>query len=453
MKKIVLFVMMAACSVIACQKEQNKEQILTPEEEPIKEVVLTSISASAGEVQTKTSVDGLQVKWSKDDVIGVADNENTIVPFQLQGDGNVVSGSFDGDLGGKTLGTYAVYPKTTNSAVADHTASVDYLTTWAYGKSEVPMYGVNDGTGSYTFHNIGGAIQVSYSNIPTTSKAKFFRITETHTGGGEMYITGTVNLSTLNSTPTISLSSLDGQVINVTGIAKDAKSVTLIIPVPAQDGYNFKIELYENDATSPIPGSLKTATNKNVTAGKILRFPNIALPIFLETFGEAGDNTPTYASYTGYSAIAPLFTTEGTVNSHYSGDGKIGKSTYAEANLSNGYTGASGLSGCYHSGVKNTTKTILTISNINIAGYENLSLSFGALGGSASHTVSVTYKIDDGSETTLISSGAITNASWTLLSQSIPSTGNSLTLNFKHTPSKAWLIRMDDIKVTGTPIP
>ena len=171
--------------------------------------------------------------------------------------------------------------------------------------------------------------------------------------------------------------------------------------------------------------------------------------IYVENFGSTATATA-YSSYSGYSATAGMFSTSGTVNSHYSGSGTIGKNNYAAANLSNGYTGASGLSGCYHAGTANTEATIIQISNINIEGYESLSLSFGALGGSTTHKVNVSYIIDNGSETSLISNGAITNASWTLLSEDITGTGKSLTLIFKHKPTKAWTIRMDDIKVTGT---
>ena len=170
--------------------------------------------------------------------------------------------------------------------------------------------------------------------------------------------------------------------------------------------------------------------------------------LFLETFGSTTSNTA-LTSYTGYSATAAMFTTSGNINTHYSGNGSVGKNNLADANLSNGYTDASGLSGCYHTGTANTKKTIIQISNINIEGYESLSLSFGALGGSASHNIDVSYIIDSGSETSLISNGSITNANWTLLTQSIAATGKSLTLIFSHTPSKAWMIRMDDIKVTG----
>ena len=171
--------------------------------------------------------------------------------------------------------------------------------------------------------------------------------------------------------------------------------------------------------------------------------------IFLESFGSTS-STPSYSSYSGYTATASMFTGTGAVSSHYSGDGKIGKNNLSGDSLSNGYVGASGLSGCYHTGTANTPATILSISGIDISGCTDLALSFGALGASSSHKIDVSYRIDNGSETALITNGSLSNASWTLLSASIPNTGNSLTLIFKHTPTKAWVIRMDDVKVIGT---
>lgn len=171
--------------------------------------------------------------------------------------------------------------------------------------------------------------------------------------------------------------------------------------------------------------------------------------VYLETFGSTSSNTA-FTSYTGYSATTSMFSTSGEVKSHYSGEGKVGKNNLSSPSLSDGYTGASGLSGCYHTGVKDTEKTIIQISDIDINGYTDLSLSFGALGGTNTHKVNVSYIIDGGSEKSLISDGTLKSGSWTLLSEDIPETGSSLTLIFKHTPGNTWTIRLDDIKVVGT---
>ena len=171
-----------------------------------------------------------------------------------------------------------------------------------------------------------------------------------------------------------------------------------------------------------------------------------AQPLFLETFGST-TSTPAYNDYSGFTATNDMFT-QGTVKENYSGDGKVGRSTYKPGNLSSGYDGASGESGCYHQGKANEQATIIKISNIKIKDYSNLKLSFGAFGGSNKHNVDVSYIIDNGTEQKL-SSKKLIYSKWTLCSYDIPSTGNSLTLVITHKPTSGWLIRLDDIKVTG----
>ena len=171
-----------------------------------------------------------------------------------------------------------------------------------------------------------------------------------------------------------------------------------------------------------------------------------AQTLFLETFGST-TSTPAYNDYSGFTATNDMFT-QGTVKENYSGDGKVGRSNYAAQNLSSGYDGASGESGCYHEGKANQQATIIKISNIKIKDYSNLKLSFGAYGSSKKHNVDVSYIIDNGTEQKL-SSKKLINSKWTLCSYDIPSTGNSLTLVITHKPTSNWTIRLDDIKVTG----
>lgn len=173
-----------------------------------------------------------------------------------------------------------------------------------------------------------------------------------------------------------------------------------------------------------------------------------AQTVFLETFGSTA-STSSYDQYDGFTATTDMFTNN-LVRDNYSGDGKVGKNSYNDSKLiSSGYADASGYSGCYQGGVKNTKKIIIKISNININDYKNLKLSFGALGGFNSHKVDVSYIIDDGTEKTL-SSTTLNSSKWTLCSYDIPETGSNLTLIFSHTPTKGWTIRLDDIKITGT---
>lgn len=170
-----------------------------------------------------------------------------------------------------------------------------------------------------------------------------------------------------------------------------------------------------------------------------------ASTLFLEKFGSTTVNTA-LSSYSGYTATSEMFTT-GTAATNYSSDGKIGKNSTNPSS----YDGASGLSAVYQAGTANTTNTVFKVTNIQIENYDDLNLYFGCWFGNEGHTVDVSYIIDNGTETSLtLDTYKVTAASqWLYLSGKIPSTGKSLTLIFRHTPTKGWTMRLDDIKVTG----
>ena len=267
MKKIQLFsaafILLAAS---ACEKEQQEVQ------NPISGE-LTTITAVAQESETKAYVDGLQVKWSAGDVLAVADEDDAAIAFPLVGGENTATATFNGDLSGKALGDYAVYPKGANANFSGSTVYTDYLTGWDYGKAEIPMYGINDGTGKYSFYNIGGALKVTYSNVPT--EAKKFVLTETHTGGDVKYITGAVEVDDLDSTPSVELGYLDGQSVTVNNVTSG--DLALVIPIPTGTGYNFNVKLIDADSKT-IPGSEKNASNVQIKENKLKSFPEIAIP-------------------------------------------------------------------------------------------------------------------------------------------------------------------------------
>ena len=175
-----------------------------------------------------------------------------------------------------------------------------------------------------------------------------------------------------------------------------------------------------------------------------------ATTIFSETFGDNGSSNTAYSSCTCFSASSSMFTT-GTAASNYSGDGKVGKNN---VNASTGYSGASGNSAVWRQAATGSnTVNFLVMDNINIAGYSNLSLSFGAFmtnGASSSNKIVVKYKIDNGTEQTMTVSGfPSSTSSWSLASGSISGTGNKLKLTFQHQTTGGYTYRLDDIKVTG----
>lgn len=171
--------------------------------------------------------------------------------------------------------------------------------------------------------------------------------------------------------------------------------------------------------------------------------------IYSETFGDNGNSNTVFGSYSGYSATTAMFVGSGTVASHYSGNGKVGKNSVSPSDT---YSGASGLSAAWFTGSKDATTDVLIISGINISGYESLNLSFGmnmTNGASNTNTTTVSYKIDSGEYQTL-SYAHPTSFGWGLKSGSISGTGTSLTIKFTMATTGGFTTRYDDIKVTGT---
>lgn len=261
MKKYFAMIALATLTLVACEKMEESKDLSND---------VTTISAAAGAGQTKTAVDGFDVKWSAGDVLAVADEDDTIVEFTLTSGAGEQDATFEGTLGGKALGDYAVYPFS-NAAVAGTAVIAEYLDTWAYGKTEVPMWGANDGSGAYAFTNIGGAILVTYSNVPATTNDKYFVLTSSEN------ITGPVTVSGLDSTPSVDVTAMTGTTVTVTGIPGDATSVSVIVPVPAGTGYNFAVELREATTDAVVPGTTKTASDRTITANQITKFPDIDL--------------------------------------------------------------------------------------------------------------------------------------------------------------------------------
>lgn len=386
-KNLAIIAALAALTMVSCQME-----LVDVVNEPEQEVVLTEIGATAQEIDTKAYVDGLQIKWNSGDRVAVANEDDEVVSFTLSSGENTASAVFSADLGGKALGNYAVYPDSPSAMFVGNDAAVDYLDNWEYGKSEVPMYGIKGASDVYTFHIIGGAVQVSYSNIPATTNNKKIVLTETHTGGAAKCITGPVFLYGLDSTPTIDYDSLNGQEVTITDIPKNTTNVTLVIPVPEGSGYDFMVELYEEGASDPIAGSVKSATNKTVTAGKILRFPNISLPqmLFHETFGNNTGSARAWSdSYSVKSGVSSVYS---GITAYTVSNAKQGKNT----------------TGSTQSGLNQSTQgtdAYIIIGPLNVASATDLVLTYQWKAASikGTYTTSLSYATSSGGVYTNVS--------------------------------------------------
>ena len=293
MKKYFAIIALASLTLVACEKVQEFFDDSND---------VTTIYAIAGADRTKTTVSGLNVYWSDGDVVAVANEDGNMVEFELKSGAGSAEASFEGSLGGKALGTYAVYPSTANSAVAGNSVTVDYLTTWAYGKTELPMWGKR--VSEYSFYNVGGAVLVTYSNVPTTTNGKYFVFTSNKN------ITGTVTVSNLDSTPSVSTPN-GGKTVTITDIPRDATSVSVIVPVPAGTEYYITAQLKEETTNTVVPGTLKAANDREFTRNKITKFDDVDLtPVISVSSANPMAVVSTASSQTITYAIANVAATE-----------------------------------------------------------------------------------------------------------------------------------------------
>lgn len=262
MKKLFTFATLAMVAIVACNKEINApEENVVPEdniiqtEEPKGDVTIIAQAPA----ETKTMVDGLDVKWASGDHIAVLDEDGGIHDFSLDSGEGTTSGTFSGTLGGKNSLGYAIYPYSANADFDGSNITVDYPTTYTYDAVTVPMIGeegTGENVGKYAFSHIGGAFKIQYTNVPAGATKFVFTSTTD--------ITGTVMYDLTDAI----VASNAGKEVTVTGLPSSS-TLTFIIPVPV-GSYSFSVKLLDSsDAT--IVGSQKTVSSaKSVAKGHLV---------------------------------------------------------------------------------------------------------------------------------------------------------------------------------------
>lgn len=250
MKKIYTLAALAMVAIVACNKEiETSIEILPVDKGEV------SIVAKAP-AETKTTIDGLQVKWATGDHIAVIDVDNGAHDFTLDDGVGTTSGEFSGSLSGKEAAGFAVYPYTANSAFDGSNLYVDYPTTYAYNAVTVPMYALEVSPGEYDFDHIGGAFQIQYTNVPDDASSFVFTATSDITGTAAFDLSDAV------------ITSNNGTEVTVTGLPDD-DALTFFIPVPA-GSYSFSVKLLDS-GDNVIAGSEKTVTSpKAVSVGHVV---------------------------------------------------------------------------------------------------------------------------------------------------------------------------------------
>ena len=284
MKKHFTLATLAMVAIVACNKE-----IETLEDGSIQSTKKGDVTLVAeAPLETKTMVDGLNVKWATGDHIAVFDESKAKHDFSLATGAGQTTATFTGSMGGNDEVGYAVYPYSANASITDDPYfTVDYADSYAYNAVTVPMWGEKS-AGKYAFDHIGGAFKFSYTNVPDAAYSFFFESTADDVTGTAMF-DGTDSVIADN----------EGNSVMVTDLPSSS-NLDFIIPVPAAaagSDYSFTVSLLDNNL-DPIPGSVKAVTSaKTVQLGHLKPLKAIDLKA-------AKDEVLWSEDYTGYAANA-----------------------------------------------------------------------------------------------------------------------------------------------------
>ena len=110
------------------QKPGNDVAVLTPHQ-----VVKASSTA------TKTSLDGLQILWSKGDLLSLFNANGQTCTYTLTGDGGQTSGDFQTETMPEEGYRYAIYPAVPEATASEGVISTSIPETQTYNGSDFPV--------------------------------------------------------------------------------------------------------------------------------------------------------------------------------------------------------------------------------------------------------------------------------------------------------------------------
>lgn len=436
MKKIYTLAALAMVAIVACNQEIDINNDSQTIEEQLDEVTVTALAP----VETKTSVDGLDVKWATGDHVAIFDEDGGLHDFTLSAGAGTTTGTFSGNLGGKSSLGYAVYPYSSN-ADFDGDVTVDYPDTYAYNAVTVPMWG-EEGTGvnvgKYTFDHVGGAFKIRYYNVPASADKFVFTATTN--------ITGTVVYDFTDA----DVMDNEGKVVTVTDLPAST-SLTFIIPVPVGT-YSFTVGL-KDSSNNDIAGSVKTVSSaKTIAEGHLLPLREIVIPpvpngttLFSVDFGDYGTGQTDWTKISGYDisdyADAGYAGRSGIGDNGYvtlSGTGDVKVSTASATGLTSG-----------HIWFKKSADGVVTTSAIKLYGATAFTLSYDQATGSSESIAE--YSVDNGDN--WLDLGTQSGPG----SAAFGATGlsaSSILIRIKHRSSNTANTRVDNIVVkAGAPEP
>ena len=163
MKKILSYIAFGAVAIVSASCSVNQ---MTPQ---VSSDTRVQMEFTAGIVDTKTSINDLEVLWSAGDAISVFDGTNNN-RFNLTGGEGTKSATFSGLA--ETVSEYvALYPYSANASFADNTITAtlpveQYSTVGGSFDTMLNPAVAKSSDNTLTFRNIAGLIRINVTNVP-----------------------------------------------------------------------------------------------------------------------------------------------------------------------------------------------------------------------------------------------------------------------------------------------
>ncbi len=262
---------MAGCSKENIEPETSHEMTGSEVQKPGNDVaVLTPHQVvKASSTATKTSLDGLQILWSKGDQLSLFNADGQTCTYTLTGDGGQTSGDFQTETMPEEGYKYAIYPAVPEATVSAGVISTSIPEAQTYSGSDFPvsypMAAVSSDGENYQFTNLATVLDLS---LVGDAAVKTISI---EAAGGEK-LAGAATVDFNGETPVMTATESASVTLTCTEPVQLTASATefRFIVAPGTYSKGFKITVTDNAGKTTV---ITTAETESVlTAGTVKNF-------------------------------------------------------------------------------------------------------------------------------------------------------------------------------------
>ena len=262
---------MAGCSKENIEPETSQEMTGSEVQKPGNDgAVLTPHQViKASSTATKTSLDGLQILWSKGDQLSLFNADGQTCTYTLTGDGGQTSGDFQTETMPEKGYSYAIYPAVPEATASEGVISTSIPETQTYNGSDFPvsypMAAVSSDGENYQFTNLATVLDLSL-----VGDAEVKTISIEAAGGEKLAGAATVDFNgetpVLTATESASVTLTCTEPVQLTAAATEFR----FIAAPGTYSKGFKITVTDKAGKTTV---ITTAEAESVlTAGTVKNF-------------------------------------------------------------------------------------------------------------------------------------------------------------------------------------